>query len=86
VGEKVTLIVQLAPTATELPQALVAANSEAAAPVTVTLVIESALVPPLVRVTICAVLVLLTACPGKESDAGASVTAGPVPLPLSATV
>ena len=85
-GENVTLIVQLAPTATELPQALVAVNWAAAVPVTATLVIESALVPPFVKVTICALLVLFTAWPGNESDVGASVTEGPVALPLRAIV
>src|SRR3989442_15639482 len=53
VGVNVTLIVQLAPAATELPQVLVWAKSS---PPTVMLLISSAPLPELVRVTVCRTL------------------------------
>jgi len=56
VGVKVTVIVQLAPAATELPQVLVWAYCALAA----MLVTLNALVPPLVSVTVCATLVVFT--------------------------
>ena len=49
---KVTLIVQLPPAATELPQLLVWAKSLALVPVSARLVILKAAVPVLVRVTV----------------------------------
>ena len=51
-GVKVTLMVQLPPAATELPQVLVWAKSLALVPVTVTLVIVNVALPVLVRVTV----------------------------------
>jgi len=56
VGVNVTLIVQLAPAATDVPQVLVSAYCVLAA----MLVTLSALVPPLVSVTVCAALVVFT--------------------------
>jgi hypothetical protein len=61
VGEKTTLMVQLAFEATELPQLLVDVNCEAPLPVTVTLVMERAALPELVRVTVLAALGLFSA-------------------------
>ena len=51
-GVKVTLMVQLPPAATELPQVLVWAKSLALVPVTVTLVMVNVALPVLVRVTV----------------------------------
>jgi hypothetical protein len=59
-GVKVTLIVQLAPAATELPQVLVWAKSLALAPVTARLVMFSVALPVLLTVTLRAVLVVGT--------------------------
>jgi hypothetical protein len=59
-GVKVTLIVQLAPAATELPHALVCAKSPALVPVTAMLVMFKVALPVLRRVTVRAVLVILT--------------------------
>ena len=56
-GLKVTLIVQLAPAATELPQELVWAKLLALVPVTPRLVMLKAALPPLVSVIAWAVLV-----------------------------
>ena len=60
VGLKVTLIVQLAPAATELPQVFVWAKSPALVPVTEMPLIVSAALPVLLNVTVCAELVVLT--------------------------
>jgi hypothetical protein len=51
-GVKVTLMVQLAPAATELPQVLVWAKSLALVPVTATLVTLKVALPVLVRVRV----------------------------------
>jgi hypothetical protein len=59
-GVKVTLIVQLAPAATELPQVLVWAKLLALVPESARLVILNAALPLLVSVIACAVLVELT--------------------------
>jgi hypothetical protein len=59
VGVKVTLIVQLAPAATELPQLLLWAKSLASVPVTARLAILRVALPVLVRVTVCPLLDLI---------------------------
>jgi hypothetical protein len=51
VGVKVTLMVQLPPAATELPQVLVCAKSPALVPATATLEMLKAAFPALLRVT-----------------------------------
>ena len=51
-GVNVTLIVQLPPAATELPQSLVSEKSLAFVPVTVTLVMLKAPLPVLLRVMV----------------------------------
>ena len=60
-GVKVTLIVQLAPAATLVPQVFVCAKSPLLVPVTAMLVMLSAAVPLFVSVTVCAALVVPTA-------------------------
>jgi hypothetical protein len=59
-GEKVTLMVQLAPAATLDPQLLIWAKSPALLPETAMLVMLKATLPELVRVTALVVLVVLT--------------------------
>ena len=59
-GVKVTLIEQLAPAATELPQVLVWAKLLALVPETATPVMDNAALPELVSVIACAVLVEAT--------------------------
>ena len=59
-GVKVTLIVQLAPAATELPHALVCAKSPGLVPETAMPVMLRVALPVLRRVTVPAVLVVLT--------------------------
>lgn len=82
VGAKVTLNVQLAPTATLLPQLLVSAKS----PVTETLVIVSAAAPVLLKVIDFAELVVPTVVLAKFNNEGFNVTDGEavvvVPLPV----
>src|SRR5207237_3765909 len=56
VGVKVTLMAQLAPAATDVPQVLVCTKS----PLATMLVTLSAAVPVLVSVTVCTALVVLT--------------------------
>ena len=65
VGLKVTLTVQLAPAASELPQVWVCAKSPALVPVIAMEVIVNLVVPTLVRVTVFAGLVVPTATEPK---------------------
>jgi len=60
VGLNVTLIVQLPPPATELPQVFVSAKSAVLVPVMLMLVMLKLVFPVLLRVTLCAVLVVPT--------------------------
>src|SRR3989475_6603247 len=89
-GVKLTLIVQLAPGATEpapLGQVLPAAKAKSAAcaPVMVMLVRFSG-APLLVRVTVCAALVVPTRCLPKALLVAESVAVGGVtPVPVSGT-
>jgi len=77
---KVTLIVQLAPAATLVPQLLVSPKSSE------TSILETAraAVPLLVNVTVCGALVVPTACDPNESEVGEklaeAVGASPVPV------
>src|SRR5262245_28157805 len=66
VGRKLTLTVQDAPAAIEVPQELVWLKS----PVTETPDTDAAAVPVLVTVTVCAALVVLSAWVAKVSDEG----------------
>lgn len=59
-GAKVTVIVQLPPAATELPQVFVWPKSPPFVPVTATLVMPKLAFPVLVKVTIWAALVVPT--------------------------
>jgi hypothetical protein len=61
VGVKVTLMVQLLPAARVVPHALVCANDEAPAPVMLTAMLLTVAVLLFFSVTVCAVLVVLTA-------------------------
>lgn len=58
VGVKVTVIVQLALAATLLPQLFVCTNSPALFPVIAKLVITNTKPPPLVKIVLCAALVV----------------------------
>lgn len=81
VGVKVTLMAQLAPTATEAPQVLVAVKG----PVVVILVMVNAAPPELVRVIVCAGPVVPTGSAENVRLVGESVT-GTVTPPVSAMV
>jgi hypothetical protein len=90
-GLKLTEIEQLAPGARvegESGQVFVCAKSPASAPVIPIELIVSAPLPELVRVTLCAELVVPTCCWPKLRLVGEKLTAGAVatPVPLSATV
>src|SRR5205823_3337782 len=80
-GLKTTLMVQLAPAASDVPQLLVWLKS----PVAGSEEIVSPVFPLLVSVTICAALEVPTSCEAKVSDAGenAATAARPVPLKLT---
>src|ERR1700722_18268496 len=69
VGVKETVIVHVAPTASEEPQVLVSANSAALVPETMMLEIVCGL-SPLVTVIVCDWLVVLRLCAGKTRPAG----------------
>src|SRR5262249_2858601 len=76
VGVKVTLMVQLAPAFTELPQLLFSAKS----PLVAMLVMVRVALPLLVRVTVWGLLVVPTLWLPKARLVGDRVTAGPAPL------
>src|ERR1051326_218729 len=85
-GVKVTLKVQLAPAATELPHVLVSAKSDALAPEIATEVTVSAAPPVFVRVMLSAALLVPTAVPGKAGRvAGDRLTTGAVAVPVRVT-
>lgn len=81
VGLKTTLMVQLAPAATEAPQLLVWLKS----PLTVTEEMEREVFPLLVSVTACPALELPSACEGNASEEGESVATAANPVPLKVT-
>ena len=82
VGVNVTEIAHVPEAATEVPQVLVWLKS----PLAVMLVMESAAVPVLVRVMLCAALVVLSAWLPKVRLVGEKLTAGAIPVPLRETV
>ena len=90
-GVNFTLIVQLAPAATELPHVLVCAKSLALVPVSARLVMFKAALPVLVSVTVWAVLVVLIVwfpkarLPGAMLATGAGGGSIPPVLPPQAT-
>ena len=85
-GLKVTLIAHLAPAATLEPQVFVWAKSPALAPETAMLVMLKAAVPELVRVTVCAALVVATAWPANVRLVGDRLATGFVAAGFSATI
>lgn len=80
-GVKVTLTVHPAPTATELPQLLLWAKSPALAPAIARLLIVSAALPLLVRVTAFTALFAPTGWPPKGRLPAEKVAAGVPPIP-----
>jgi hypothetical protein len=86
VGSNVTLIVQLAPAATELPQVFVWAKSPGLAPVSAMPERLKAALPPLVRVAVTIPLLVLTDWLPNERLAGERLTAAAVPVPERLTV
>ncbi len=82
VGAKVTLMVQLLPTATELPQVLVSAKSPELPPVGAMLLIAKGALPWLVRVTVCAALVVPRVWLGKVRLLTVRLTTGAPPVPV----
>ena len=82
VGVNVTLMVQLALTATLVPQLFVCEKS----PVVAMLVIVRTAAPVFVRVTFCGVLAVPTNWVGKVRLVGDRVTAGPLPSPTPVSV
>jgi hypothetical protein len=80
-GVKVTLMVQLAPTATLDPQLLDCAKSLAFEPAIVMLEMVSITFPELVSVTDCATLAVPTEKLPKERLEGETLIAGAVPVP-----
>ncbi len=89
VGAKSTLIVQLAPAATEVPQVPVPPKAKGPEIVKLPLNVRVEL-PVLVSVAVCAVLVLPTDWLEKIREAGERLTSGPVvedvPVPLRVVV
>ena len=69
-------MVQFASAATLVPQVFVCVKSAASTPVTLMLVMLSVAVPLLVRITVCAALVVDTNCSANVRLAGDSVTNG----------
>jgi hypothetical protein len=81
-GLKVTEIVQLAPALTVVPQLLVWEKS----PLAVMLEMVSEALPVLVRVTVCAVLLVPDIWAEKVSEEDDKLTTGAVPVPVKLTV
>jgi hypothetical protein len=81
-GLKVTEIVQLALAITEVPQVLVWEKS----PLAVMPEMVSEALPALVRVTVCAVLLVPDIWAGKVSEEDDKLTTAPIPFPLKLTV
>lgn len=75
-GVKTTLTVQELPALTVVLQVLVCAKLAVFAPVTAMAMPVRPAFPEFVRVTVCAVDDVPTACEGKVSDAGEMVTTG----------
>jgi hypothetical protein len=81
-GVKATLRVQLALGETLEPQVLVWEKS----PLGVMLVIVSVALPVLVRVALCALLLVPTASAPKVREVGERLTTGPLPVPVRLTL
>jgi len=86
VGVNVTLTVQLAFAASELPHVLLGIlKSPGSVPITWMLLMVKAAFPPLVRVTPCAALVVPTLCEPKDRAAAERLMAADVPVPTRLT-
>lgn len=85
-GVNVTLIVQLAPAATEEPQVVVSPKSPGLAPNKPILTMFSTVLPVLVRVTDCAALVVPRFWLPKAKLLALRLTEAPVPVPVRVTV
>jgi hypothetical protein len=85
-GVKVTLVVQLAPTARLAPHVFVWAKSPAFAPVKAMLVMLIATEPVLVMVTICGALLVPCGMVPNATLAGETVAVGIAPVPERGTV
>ena len=88
-GVKVTVIVQVAPTASDAPQLFACPKLLALAPVTEILVIVSAAVPGFDSVIGSAVAAVPTTVPGNASGLGLSTACGvsaALPVPVKVTV
>src|SRR5580658_1560314 len=84
-GVKVTLMVQLAPAARELPQVLVWAKAPLLVPVMAILVMLTAVLPVLLNVTVWAVVVVPTFSLPKLRLVAERFRPGAVPVPLRVT-
>lgn len=85
-GVNVTLMVQLAFTATEEAHVFVTAKSPGSAPAVPMFVIVKAAFPVFVRITDCGALVVLRFWEAKVSAPVDRLMAGPLPVPVRATV
>src|SRR2546425_743803 len=85
-GVNVILIAQLVPAATALPQLFVWAKSTLFVPVMVMLLMASEPLPEFVKVTVCALLVMLRGWFPKLRLVGEKVIAGDVPVPVKPIV
>ena len=85
VGIKVTVMVQLPPAATLVPHVLVCEKSLKLAPTMVIEVMVKVALPVFVSVTFMGLLEVPTAVAGNVRLVGEKVTAGPTPVPDSAT-
>ena len=85
-GVKVTLMVQLAPTARLAPQPLVWAKSPLLVPVIAMLLIVNGALPLFVSVTAWAALVVLTDWFPNPTEVGDRLAAGAVPVPVRLAV
>jgi hypothetical protein len=85
-GVNPTVIVQLLPAASELPQVFVSGKSEALAPVTAMLDIAKAAVPLFVTVTTCVAVLVPTVWLPKAKRLADSPTVAEVPVPVRLTV
>jgi hypothetical protein len=85
-GVKVTVMVQVAPAASEVPQLLLSPKLLEFVPVMDMPVIVSGAVPVFDRVVDCVAAAVPTCVPGKVSVLLVSVACGAVPIPLSAAV
>ena len=85
VGRKVTLMMQVALAASVVPQVVVREKSPALVPVKPMLLMVMLPVPVLRRVTVEALLLVLTVRSAKVRDVGETLATGLVPVPVSAT-